>query len=89
MSYCKISKAMSTLYFGLDVFCPFEARVPEYYAVVSVRCTLYSPQLLGGRRCSVSNPGTPASNWQNTASPKYNDDISLLISQYLISDSEH
>jgi hypothetical protein len=85
MSYCKMSKAMSSWYFGLDVFCPFEARVPEYYAVVSVQCTLYSPQLLGGRGC-VSNPGTLASNWQNTASPKYNDDISLLISQDLISD---
>jgi hypothetical protein len=32
----------------------------------------------------VSNSGTLASNRQNTASPKYNDGISLLI-QYLIS----
>jgi hypothetical protein len=33
----------------------------------------------------VSNSGTLASNRQNTASPNYNGDISLLISQYLIS----
>ncbi len=32
----------------------------------------------------ISNSGTLASNRQNAASPKYNDDISLLISQYLI-----
>jgi hypothetical protein len=32
----------------------------------------------------VLNSGTEASNRQNTASPKYNDDISLLISRYLI-----
>ncbi len=32
-----------------------------------------------------SDSGTLASNLQNTSSPKYNDDISLLISQYLIS----
>ncbi len=54
-------------------------------AVFSVQCTLYSPQLLGGRGC-VSNSGTLASNRQNTASPKYNDDNFLLIEQYLISE---
>ncbi len=27
--YCEISKEMS-LYFGLDVFCQFESRVPEF-----------------------------------------------------------
>jgi alpha-D-ribose 1-methylphosphonate 5-triphosphate synthase subunit PhnH len=32
----------------------------------------------------VTHSGTLASNRQNKASPKYNDDISLLISQYLI-----
>ncbi len=83
MSYCKSSKEMSSLYFGLDVFCQFEARVLELYTVFSLKCTLYSPQLLGVRGC-VSNSVTQASNRQNTASPKYNDDISLLISQYLI-----
>jgi hypothetical protein len=29
MRYCEISKEMSSLYFGLAVFCLFEARVPE------------------------------------------------------------
>ncbi len=72
-------KEMSSLYFGLDIFCQFEARVPEYDAVLSVQCTLYG----GAGRC-VSNSVTLASNRQNTASRKYNDDISLLISQYLI-----
>jgi hypothetical protein len=52
---------MSSLYFGLDVFCQFEARIPELNEVFSVQTA------------------------RNTASPKYNDDISLLISQYLIS----
>jgi hypothetical protein len=32
----------------------------------------------------MSNSGTLASDRQNTASPKYNDYISLLISHYLI-----
>jgi hypothetical protein len=36
---------MSLLYFGLAVFCQFEARVPEFDAVFSVVCTLYNPQL--------------------------------------------
>jgi hypothetical protein len=35
-----------------------------------------------------SNSGTLSSNRQNTSRPKYNDDISLLISQYLISGQE-
>ncbi len=31
MRYCnKISNEMSSLYFGIDVFCQFEARVPEF-----------------------------------------------------------
>ncbi len=80
--YCYISKEM--LYFGLDIFCYFEAKVPEFAAVCSVQCTLYIPQLLGGRLC-VTNSWTPASYRQNTASPKYNEDISLLISQYFLS----
>jgi hypothetical protein len=41
MRYCEISKEMSSLHFGLDVFCQFEARVPEFDAVYSVHCTLY------------------------------------------------
>jgi hypothetical protein len=39
---------------GLDVFCQFEARAPEFDAVFSVECTLYSLQLLWDRGC-VSN----------------------------------
>jgi hypothetical protein len=31
MRYCEISKEMSSLYFGLAVFCLFEPRVPEFY----------------------------------------------------------
>jgi hypothetical protein len=38
-----------------------------------------------GKRGFVSNSGTRASNMQNTASQKYNDGISLLISKYLFS----
>jgi hypothetical protein len=51
MSYCKISKYVSSLYFGLDirVFCQFEVRVPGFGIVFSVHCTLYIQQLLGGR----------------------------------------
>ncbi len=30
MRYCEISKEMSSLYFGLAVFCLFQARVPEF-----------------------------------------------------------
>jgi hypothetical protein len=48
-------------------------------AVFSVQCSLYIPQLWGAARGCVLNFGTLASNKPNTASPKYNDDISLLI----------
>jgi hypothetical protein len=71
---CEISKEMSSLYSGQDVFCQFEARVPEFKAVFSVQCILYRGGEGGG---CVSNSGTLASNRQNTASPKYNDDISF------------
>jgi hypothetical protein len=70
----------------LNVSRQFGAGVPEFDAVFSVQCTLYSPQLLGGRGC-VSNSRTLASNRLNTAGSKYADDIYLLISQYLISAS--
>ncbi len=84
MRYCEISKEMSSLYLRPAVlFCSAYLRLesqnlthnpsPPY----SVHCTLYT----------ASNYGALASNWQNTSSPKYNDDISLLISQYLISSS--
>jgi hypothetical protein len=38
---------MSSLYFGLDVFCQFEARVPEFDAVYSVHCTQYTSTAIG------------------------------------------
>jgi hypothetical protein len=37
---------MLLLYFVLDVFCQFEARVPEFYAVFSVQSTLYRNSML-------------------------------------------
>ncbi len=49
MRYCEISKAMSSLYFGLDVFCQCEARVPEFDAVFRVQCKLYT----GGVACQI------------------------------------
>jgi hypothetical protein len=84
---------MFSLYFGLDVFCQFEARVTEFDAVFSVsaytvRCILYSQQLQYGGGGAVSNSGTPASKRPNTASPNYNDNISLLIWQHLIFDGD-
>ncbi len=84
MRYCKISKEMSSLYFGLDVFGQFKARPQNFYAVFSVESTLYSPQMSGKRGC-VSSSRTLASNRQSASSPKYNDDISSPISEYLIS----
>jgi hypothetical protein len=44
MRYCEISKEMSSLYSGLALFCPFEARVPEFdtQPIPSpVQCTMY------------------------------------------------
>ncbi len=61
---------MSSLYFGIDLFYQFEAS-PRNDAV-------YTSTAAGGRGC-VSNSGNPASNTQKRASPKYDDDISLLI----------
>jgi hypothetical protein len=84
MRCCQISKEMSSSYFGLDVFCVFKAGVLEFDLVFRIQCIMYSPQLFGSRGC-LSNSGALASNRQNTVSPKYNDDISLLISQYLFS----
>jgi hypothetical protein len=34
MRYYEISKEMSSLYLGPDVFCQFEARVPEFDTVL-------------------------------------------------------
>ncbi len=67
----------SALYFGLAVFCLFKTRVQNVTPTLyNVHCT----------QNTASNSGTRASNRQNTASPKYNDNISLLISKHLISD---
>ncbi len=45
---------MSTLYFGLDVFCQFKARVAEFDAVFRVQCTLYSVQSTAGGGAGVA-----------------------------------
>jgi hypothetical protein len=67
--YCSISKKMSSLYFGFDVFCQFETKVPEFEAVdtsISVPVQYVGKRLL-----------TPlASDRQNTSNPQYNNDIS-------------
>jgi hypothetical protein len=78
MKYWEISNAMSSLYFGLALFCLFEARVPEFnrQPLPPNSCGLYS---VHSTLYTVSNSGTLASDWLNTSSPKYNDDISLLI----------
>ncbi len=79
MRYCESSREMSPSYFfGLDVFCKFEARFPEFDALLGVQCKLYRG---GGLRVTFWDF---SANMQNKASPKYNDDISFLISQYLI-----
>ncbi len=65
---------MASLYSGLDVFCQSEARFPEFDAV-------YTPVK---RRSCVSTSRTLAANRQITASPKYNDDVSLVIYKYLV-----
>jgi hypothetical protein len=59
MRYCEISKKMLSVYFGLNIFCQFEARVPEFDAVFSVHCTG------GGGMGCMSNYETLASNRQN------------------------
>jgi hypothetical protein len=83
--YCEISKEMSSLYFALDVLCQFEAtcRVESQNLTL---CSVYNANCTGGGKVCGSNSGTLDSNRQKTASPKYNDDISLLISHYLIPD---
>jgi hypothetical protein len=41
MRYYEVSNEMSALYFGLDLFCQFDAGAPEFDAVFSVQYTLY------------------------------------------------
>ncbi len=70
-----------------------EARIPPAsrtpltlpYMLLYI-CTVHE---LCSRTVGEYRHGTIASYWQNTSSPKYNDDISLLISQYLISGWTH
>jgi hypothetical protein len=59
MRYYEISKEMSSFYFGLAVFCLFEARVLEFDTQP------LSPSSSGLHRthCTLS-PGSLASNWQ-------------------------
>jgi hypothetical protein len=51
--YSEIRKEMSSLYFGLDVCCQFEAIVLEFDAVFSVQCTLYTVQRGRGVACQI------------------------------------
>jgi hypothetical protein len=51
MRFCEINKEMSWLYFGLDMFCQFKARVPEFDTVFSVQHTLYGGG--GGVACQI------------------------------------
>jgi hypothetical protein len=79
MRYSEISKEMSSLYFVHAVSCLFEeATVPEFdtQRLPPASCGLYS---VHSTLNSASYSGTSASKWQNTSSPKYNEDISLLI----------
>jgi hypothetical protein len=74
MIYSKISKEMSSSYFGLDedwLFAAGDTQPLPSIAVFSlhVHCALNT----------APNSGTLDSNCQNSSSPKYNDDISLLI----------
>ncbi len=70
---------MSLLYFGLNIFCRMKLKSRIR------RCVKYTVYFVRGGGGCVSN--SRMSNRQNTASPKYNDDISLLISQYLTSEA--
>jgi hypothetical protein len=76
---------MSSLYFELDVFCQFEARVLEFDEVFSVQCTYIVQSTAVAELGVLVQFWTLALNTQITASPKYNNDIYLLISQYFIS----
>ncbi len=38
IGYCEISKEMSSLYFGLDVFCQIKARIPEPEFLNILKC---------------------------------------------------
>jgi hypothetical protein len=57
------------------LFCPFEV-IEESKNLT--QCSVYSVHCGGGGRC-VLNSGTLASSRPHKSSPKYNNDISLLI----------
>jgi hypothetical protein len=69
---------MSPLYFGLDVICLFEARVPEFEptpppdSCESVQCTVY-------KHWTLRQIWDTSFELAEYICPKYNDDISLLI----------
>jgi hypothetical protein len=70
MIYCEISEEMSSLYFSLAVFCPFEAEVPEFDTLP--RPHPPHPQQRWAEQCTVhctlftaSNSGTLASNYSS------------------------
>jgi hypothetical protein len=61
MRCCEISTEMSSLFFGLAVFCLFEASVPEFdtQPLPPKSCGLYSVHCILN---TASNSGSPASN---------------------------
>jgi hypothetical protein len=63
------SVRISHVFFGFVLFC-FKFKFLELAS-----CVLFE----------VKISGTPPLNWQFTSRPKHNDDISLLMYQYLIS----
>jgi hypothetical protein len=76
MTYGLISKGMSSLYLGLAVFCQFEVRVPVY--------TVYTSTASGkGVACLTLGLKPQIGRIQKV--PKYVEDISSLIYQYLVS----
>ncbi len=80
MIYCLINKE-KLLYFRLDVLCLSEARVPEFEVMYRSTAAQY---FQGEISCPIC--ATLAVNRQTSASPKYNDDITLPIGQEIISD---
>ncbi len=87
MRYCEIRKEMSSLYFALDIFFQFEAKVPEYDAMYTVHCTLCTVHSCWRGQGLLVNSVTfwDSSLRKNAASGKSNDGIALQISQCLIS----
>ncbi len=55
---------MSSLYFGLNIFCQFDAGVLEFVTVFSVQCTVHRTGKGGGGLCVTFLDSTVDSNWQ-------------------------